>query len=87
MAIVVGTGGSDNLNGGASSDLILAGAGADLINGGGGLDIILAGAGSDTADGGAGSDLVAVGVGERKLRRQQRRARNYGGGKLRRIGP
>ena len=59
MAIRIGNGGNNILNGTNGSDLLLGMGGNDTLNGGGGTDILSGGGGSDTLNGGSGSDLVS----------------------------
>jgi Ca2+-binding RTX toxin-like protein len=63
-ATIVGTRGSDVLNGSASRDIILALAGADRIRGRGGNDLICAGQGNDTVAAEGGNDEVDLGPGD-----------------------
>ena len=58
MAIKLGNGGDNTLNGTSGTDLLIGGAGNDILNGGAGLDLLFGGADNDTLNGGAGSDLV-----------------------------
>lgn len=55
-AVVVGSAGSDTINGGDFNDSIFGDAGADILSGGNGDDSINGGTGIDTLLGGAGSD-------------------------------
>jgi Ca2+-binding RTX toxin-like protein len=63
MAEIIGTAGSEVLNGGAGDDIILGLAGDDTLNGGGGNDEMLGGVGDDVIFGGAGVDVLDGGVG------------------------
>ena len=56
--ILVGTSGSDHLNGGALDDELYGFAGNDFLNGGSGNDSLDGGAGSDTVAGDSGDDLL-----------------------------
>ncbi|MDH4339065.1 MAG: hypothetical protein OEW52_08810 [Thermoleophilia bacterium] len=47
-ALVLGTAGNDNLNGGARDDCLVGGDGNDRLNGGPGTDVCIGGAGIDT---------------------------------------
>lgn len=61
--IVAGTNNPDaNLNGDATSDLVLGFNGADTLNGGNGADILKGGAANDTLNGGAGNDILDGGA-------------------------
>ena len=57
-APIVGTNGSNNINGTSGDDLIFALGGSDTVNGGGGNDCIVGGAGSDSLRGGNGMDVI-----------------------------
>lgn len=57
-APIVGTNGSNTINGTSGNDLIFARGGNDTVNGGGGNDCIVGGAGSDTLRGGNGKDVL-----------------------------
>ena len=59
MAIKIGNGGNNTLNGSNGSDLLLGGGGNDVLNGGGGIDLLFGGADNDTLNGGSGSDVVS----------------------------
>ena len=59
MAIKIGNGGNNTLNGTNGSDLLLGAGGNDTLNGGGGIDILSGGGGNDVLNGGSGSDLVS----------------------------
>jgi VCBS repeat-containing protein len=61
--VIVGSAGTDRIEGGGGDDLICAGAGADVVSGGGGDDRILGGAGADLLRGNAGDDRVEGGKG------------------------
>ena len=67
MAIKIGNGGDNILNGTNGSDLLLGAGGNDILTGGGGSDILLGGNGNDTLNGGSGSDLVSGGAGNDTL--------------------
>src|ERR1044072_6851332 len=67
MAIKIGNGGDNILNGTNGSDLLLGAGGNDVLNGGGGIDILSGGAGNDTLNGGSGSDLVSGDAGNDTL--------------------
>src|SRR5215213_9518842 len=67
MAIRIGNGGDNILNGTNGSDLLLGAGGNDVLNGGGGIDILLGGGGNDTLNGGSGSDLVSGDAGNDTL--------------------
>lgn len=60
-APIVGTVGSDNINGTSGNDLIFALGGSDKVNGKGGNDCIVGGDGSDKLIGGNGSDVILGG--------------------------
>jgi Ca2+-binding RTX toxin-like protein len=55
-----GTGGADNLMGGALDDILAGGAGDDTLSGGAGHDILLDGPGSDRMTGGPGADIFVL---------------------------
>jgi VCBS repeat-containing protein len=59
MAIKIGNGGNNTLNGTSGFDILLGGGGDDILNGGAGIDILSGGADNDTLNGGSGSDLVS----------------------------
>jgi VCBS repeat-containing protein len=59
MAIKIGNGGNNTLNGTNGADLMLGGAGNDTLNGGGGIDLLFGGDDNDTLNGGSGSDVVS----------------------------
>jgi len=63
LALIRGTGGSDNLNGTSGPDVIYARGGNDTIRGHDGNDVIFAGRGNDVARGGPGNDVVYGGPG------------------------
>lgn len=67
MAIRIGNGGNNILNGTNGSDLLLGMGGNDILNGGGGVDILSGGAGNDTLNGGSGCDLVSGDAGNDTL--------------------
>ena len=83
MAIRIGNGGNNTLNGTNGSDILLGLGGNDVLNGGGGSDLLSGGGGNDTLNGGSGSDIVSGGarqrhaglqdVGERPRHRSLRR--------------
>lgn len=62
-APIVGTNGSNNINGTSGNDLIFGLNGSDRIDGKGGDDCIVAGGGADTVFGGNGGDVVLGGDG------------------------
>ena len=59
MAIRIGNGGNNTLNGTNGSDILLGLGGNDILNGGGGTDLLSGGGGNDTLNGGSGSDIVS----------------------------
>jgi hypothetical protein len=63
MSHIVGTSGSDFINGTNQSEIILAFGGNDTINGNNGDDVILAGSGNDAASGNNGADVISGGLG------------------------
>ena len=77
MAIRIGNGGNNILNGTNGSDLLLGAGGNDVLNGGGGIDILSGGGGNDTLNGGSGSDLVSGDAGNDTL--VYKAAENTGG--------
>ena len=62
-ALVLGTAGGDNLNGGKNRDCIVGGGGNDNIQGKGGDDVLIGGSGDDSLDGGKGNDECHGGSG------------------------
>lgn len=62
-ALILGTAGSDSLNGGNDSDCIVGGDGADTLRGLSGDDILVGGSGNDALDGGNGTDVCYGGSG------------------------
>ena len=66
-APIVGTNGSDSINGTSGNDLIFALGGSDVVNGGGGNDCIVGGMGSDSLRGGNGNDVILGGDGSDSL--------------------
>ena len=64
MAIITGTAGDDQLNGGTDDDTIDGLDGNDTLFGGGGLDIMFGGLGNDNLDGGTGADTMTGGLGD-----------------------
>lgn len=62
-APIVGTNGSEILNGTAGNDLIFARGGSDVVNGKGGADCIVGGDGSDSLHGQGGNDVILGGNG------------------------
>ncbi|HJR44982.1 MAG TPA: hypothetical protein VJ927_05205 [Actinomycetota bacterium] len=64
-APVLGTAGSDTLNGTAGKNVMDGGAGADTLNGKGGNDILDGGPGKDKLNGGAGKDLCFITKGDK----------------------
>ncbi len=60
---IVGTNGSEILNGTAGNDLIFARGGSDVVNGKGGADCIVGGDGSDSLHGQGGNDVILGGNG------------------------
>lgn len=58
--IILGTPGSDTINGSADADVIAAGRGNDVVSAGAGDDVIVSGSGSDAIDGGAGEDTLVL---------------------------
>ncbi|THJ08756.1 MAG: calcium-binding protein, partial [Nitrospira sp. CG24C] len=62
MAIITGTIGDDNLDGGADDDIIDGLDGTDKLFGFGGNDTLLGGAGNDYLDGGTGADTMVGGL-------------------------
>ena len=62
-ALVLGTAGGDNLNGGKNRDCIVGGGGNDNIQGKGGDDVLVGGSGDDSFDGGKGNDECHGGSG------------------------
>lgn len=62
-ALLLGTAGNDNLNGGNDSDCIVGGAGNDNLRGLLGNDILVGGSGDDSLDGGNGTDECHGGMG------------------------
>lgn len=62
-APIVGTEGSDILNGTSGQDLIFALGGSDVVNGKGGNDCIVGGDGSDALHGQGGNDVILGGNG------------------------
>ena len=67
MAIRIGNGGNNTLNGTNGSDILLGLGGNDVLNGGGGSDLLSGGGGNDTLNGGSGSDIVSGGAGNDTL--------------------
>ncbi|UZK65044.1 calcium-binding protein [Sphingomonas sp. M1-B02] len=63
MAIYVGTGGNDTIDGSATDDTILGNDGNDSLHGLAGTDSIEGGNGDDLLDGGTGSDILVGGAG------------------------
>lgn len=66
-ATIVGTSGSDAINGTAGDDVIVGMGGNDVINGGAGNDLICTGAGNDAINGGAGNDNIDAGDGNNQV--------------------
>jgi Ca2+-binding RTX toxin-like protein len=71
MSAIIGTSGSDNINGSNEEDFVQGGAGDDsisshggddLVQGNSGFDIINAGTGNDTLDGGTNRDVLYGGI-------------------------
>lgn len=60
-APIIGTNGSDKINGTSGNDLIFALGGSDKIDGKGGDDCIVGGDGSDKLSGGTGNDVIIAG--------------------------
>lgn len=60
-APIIGTEGSNKINGTAGNDLIFGLGGSDKIDGKGGNDCIVGGAGSNKIDGGTGNDVIIGG--------------------------
>jgi Ca2+-binding RTX toxin-like protein len=60
-APIIGTNGSDIINGTAGNDLIFALGGSDVVNGKGGDDCIVGDAGSDALNGDGGNDTILGG--------------------------
>ena len=58
MAILRGSAGADQLNGGLADDRVSALSGSDLVQGRGGRDVISGGEGGDTLLGGTGDDVI-----------------------------
>ena len=67
QATIVGTNGSNDIEGTRGRDVIVALAGHDEIDGNGGNDIICAGAGNYEVDGGSGNDRIDGGSGHDDL--------------------
>lgn len=67
MALIVGNGLGNTLNGTNGIDIILGGGGNDQLFGLGGSDLLDGGAGNDLLDGGAGSEIVYGGAGNDAL--------------------
>lgn len=61
--VLLGTEGSDTLNGGGGEDYLYGNAGDDFLFGGGDSDLVRAGEGNDWIDGGAGDDGLYGGDG------------------------
>ncbi len=64
---IIGTTGSETLNGGSSAEYLLGRAGNDALNGGSGNDVLDGGTGDDTLNGGNGNDLLYGGAGNDAL--------------------
>lgn len=79
-APIVGTNGSEILNGTAGNDLIFARGGSDVVNGKAGDDCIVAGNGSDVVIGGAGHDVILGGDGSDSINGDQGNDMIYGSG-------
>lgn len=77
-APIVGTNGSEILNGTAGNDLIFARGGSDVVNGKAGNDCIVAGNGSDVVIGGAGHDVILGGDGSDSINGDQGNDMIYG---------
>ncbi|MBV1849340.1 IPT/TIG domain-containing protein [Catellatospora tritici] len=60
---MIGTSGSDTINGTGGKDVICALAGNDHVHGGGGDDVIYGGSGADVLDGDNGNDTIYAGDG------------------------
>ncbi len=67
LCSIVGTAGTNTLNGTAGDDVICGRGGKDTIHGMAGDDILLGEGGNDTLDGGAGADLLEGGDGTSDL--------------------
>ncbi len=67
QATIVGTNGSNDIEGTSGRDVIVALGGHDEIDGNGGNDVICAGAGNDEVDGGSGNDWIDGGSGHDDL--------------------
>lgn len=65
---IVGTAGSDNINGTGGDDLIFALGGSDVVDGKGGDDCIVGGNGSDSLKGRSGNDVILGGDGSDAIR-------------------
>jgi Ca2+-binding RTX toxin-like protein len=63
-ALILGTAGNDNLNGGGGPDCIVGGGGDDTLAGGAGTTVFLGGPGNDTINGGNGTDYLYGGDGD-----------------------
>ena len=70
-ATIVGTNGSDDIDGTPRRDVIVARGGADDIEGKGGNDLICAGAGNDDVEGDRGRDRIFGGRGNDDLEGNQ----------------
>jgi len=79
-APIVGTNGSNVINGTSGNDLIFALGGSDVVNGKAGDDCIVAGNGSDVVIGGAGHDVILGGDGSDSISGDQGNDKIYGAG-------
>lgn len=79
-APIVGTAGSDNINGTGGNDLIFALGGSDRVDGKGGNDCIVGGDGSDRLMGANGADVILGGDGSDSIDGGNQNDKLYGQG-------